>query len=178
MKNRFVLPLGFLLLALCGAGEAAKKQKKLEIITEVNSTPGHTSESDESALYPSHIQSAPDDCSVLAAKGDSLTVHYTVCTSHHTHHALSIYIYIYIYDLTILCITIMQGKLQSNGQVFDSSKRDGREPFTVTLGAGSVIKGIAPLEKCSTFIYNIVTVEEVFDGVYCCRMGGGTSWYV
>ncbi|CAI8050049.1 FK506-binding protein 2 [Geodia barretti] len=98
MKNRFVLPLGFLLLALCGAGEAAKKQKKLEIITE----------------------SAPDDCSVLAAKGDSLTVHYT-------------------------------GKLQSNGQVFDSSKRDGREPFTVTLGAGSVIKGIAPIRKMQHF---------------------------
>ena len=36
-----------------------------------------------------------------------------------------------------------QGALE-NGQVFDSSRQPGREPFSVQLGVGQVIKGIQP----------------------------------
>lgn len=34
-----------------------------------------------------------------------------------------------------------QGALD-NGQVFDSSRQPGRDPFSVQLGAGQVIKGV------------------------------------
>ena len=34
----------------------------------------------------------------------------------------------------------MQGKL-TNGRQFDSSRQEGREPFTFQLGSGQVIKG-------------------------------------
>ena len=41
----------------------------------------------------------------------------------------------------ILSLGLLQGKLQASGQAFDSSRQAGREPFTIVLGAGSVIKG-------------------------------------
>lgn len=41
---------------------------------------------------------------------------------------------------TILYLQL-QGALQ-DGQVFDSSRKEGREPFSIKLGAGQVIPGL------------------------------------
>lgn len=39
------------------------------------------------------------------------------------------------------CVMRYTGRLKSNGQVFDSNVNNGKDAFTFTLGAGSVIKG-------------------------------------
>ena len=54
-------------------------------------------------------------------------MHYTVCHK------------ILMHAITLIVIFV-QGALE-NGQVFDTSRREGRSPFSVTLGASQVIKG-------------------------------------
>ena len=51
-------------------------------------------------------------------------------------------------DLSSLKVFFFQGQLES-GQVFDTSRKAGREPFSVQLGAGQVIQG-RDLERRTT----------------------------
>ena len=70
----------FLIVVLCSTLGEGKKQKKLEIISEVGMQPFSDRDIRMPSLLDVHVmyQHIPDDCSSQAAKGDALTVHYTV----------------------------------------------------------------------------------------------------
>lgn len=72
-------------------------------------------------------QRKPEHCPYTAQPGDTLMVHYVVRN--------------YIYnEITCWHFYVRKGALE-NGQVFDTSKQEGRTPFELVLGQGSVIKG-------------------------------------
>ena len=60
-------------------------------------------------------------------------------------------------------ILVQKGALE-NGQVFDTSKREGRTPFELVLGKGSVIRGRSKMVGQILYFY-IAGWEEGLIGI-------------
>ena len=80
MKHDAVAVLVCLLVLCTAPGEGKKKEKELKTITEVKEVETVLM---YTCIYTKHchlhcFQYKPDDCSVFADTGDTMTVHYTV----------------------------------------------------------------------------------------------------